>query len=184
MSSVRDKVTILFHCYGGVNRSGSALCAFLILRKERTARLAIERLASARPVNDYLQKRGYFVDGLIEIDWRSRSRSGVDGMDPVGWVHHMMSLSCTGVASHDSSAPRPWSPLDIDSDSEMHCVTSAPHCRSQKGASHHRPPSPPPPLPRSSTYRKTAIYRDKPISRDISIYRGEFCRDKFPFLSR
>jgi len=44
VSSVRDKVTILFHCYGGVNRSGSALCAFLILRKEHTARQAIERV--------------------------------------------------------------------------------------------------------------------------------------------
>ena len=31
------KVTILFHCFGGVNRSAAALCAFLIARKKYSA---------------------------------------------------------------------------------------------------------------------------------------------------
>jgi len=112
VSPVRDNVTILFHCYGGVNRSGSALCAFLILRKEHTAKQAIERLVAARPGNDYWKKRGYFIDGLIEIDWRSRSRC----------LHYLTSSYRTSAASHRSSAPLPWSPLDIDSDAELHGV--------------------------------------------------------------
>jgi len=124
VSPVRDKVTVLFHCYGGVNRSGSALCAFLILRKEHTARQAIERLVDARPGNDYWKKRGYFIDGLIEIGWRNRTRCGLADMRHVGGVHHITSSSSSSAASQRSSAPRPWSPLDIDSDSEMHGMSS------------------------------------------------------------
>jgi hypothetical protein len=139
VSPVRDNVTILFHCYGGVNRSGSALCAFLILRKERTAKQAIEILVAARPGNDYWKKRGYFIDGLIEIDWRSRSRCRFDGTHHVGWVHHMTSSSSSSAATQRSSAPRPWSPLDIDSDSEMHGMSSGARRSHRTGSS--------PPLP-------------------------------------
>jgi len=139
VSPVRDNVTILFHCYGGVNRSGSALCAFLILRKEHTAKQAIERLVAARPGNEYWKKRGYFIDGLIEIDWRSRTRCGLADMHHVGGAHHMTSSSSSSADSHLSSAPQPWSPLDINSDSEMHGMSSGAFRSHRTGSS--------PPLP-------------------------------------
>ncbi len=65
--AVSGKTTILFHCFAGVNRSSSALCAFLILRKHLTAEQAVRALVEARPGQQYWKDRDYFVDGLLDI---------------------------------------------------------------------------------------------------------------------
>ena len=46
---VRDKRGILFHCFGGINRSSAALCAWLIFYYEMTTEQAVQTLLHARP---------------------------------------------------------------------------------------------------------------------------------------
>ena len=45
----RDERGILFHCYGGINRSSAALCAWLIFRHGLTTKEAVRSLLAARP---------------------------------------------------------------------------------------------------------------------------------------
>ena len=45
----RDERGILFHCFGGVNRSSAALCAWLIFRHGLTTQEAVQSLLAARP---------------------------------------------------------------------------------------------------------------------------------------
>ena len=73
VTPVTGKVTILFHCFGGVNRSGSALCAFLIMRKHHSAEEAVTTLVNARPGQLYWSKRDYFIEALIEVAIRARN---------------------------------------------------------------------------------------------------------------
>jgi protein-tyrosine phosphatase len=40
---------ILFHCFGGINRSSAALCAWLIFRHGLTTKEAVRSLLAARP---------------------------------------------------------------------------------------------------------------------------------------
>ena len=46
---LRDERGILFHCFGGINRSSAALCAWLIFRHDLTAEEAVHSLLVARP---------------------------------------------------------------------------------------------------------------------------------------
>ena len=61
------KVTILFHCFGGVNRSAAALCAFLIADKKYSAEEAVRALMSARAGQSYWHQREYFFDALVTV---------------------------------------------------------------------------------------------------------------------
>lgn len=63
----KGKITILFHCFAGVHRSSSALCAFLILRKTYSTETAVSALVKCRPGQQYWKKREYFIDALIDI---------------------------------------------------------------------------------------------------------------------
>ena len=45
----REEQGILFHCFGGVNRSSAALCAWLIFRRRLSAEAAVQSLLTARP---------------------------------------------------------------------------------------------------------------------------------------
>ena len=45
----REERGILFHCFGGVNRSSAALCAWLIFRRRLSAEAAVQSLLTARP---------------------------------------------------------------------------------------------------------------------------------------
>ena len=45
----REERGILFHCFGGVNRSSAALCAWLIFRRQLSAEAAVQSLLTARP---------------------------------------------------------------------------------------------------------------------------------------
>ena len=45
----RDERGILFHCFGGINRSSAALCAWLIFRHGLTTQEAVRSLLTARP---------------------------------------------------------------------------------------------------------------------------------------
>ncbi|CAE7596814.1 unnamed protein product [Symbiodinium natans] len=58
--------TILFHCFAGLNRSTSALCAFMILRKGLSAEEAVERMIRVRAGQWYWRDRQYFIEGLVE----------------------------------------------------------------------------------------------------------------------
>ena len=62
-------IVILFHCFAGINRSTSALCAFLIVRYHLTAQQAIAILLSARPGQRYWQDRDQFP---LALHWLSR----------------------------------------------------------------------------------------------------------------
>ena len=62
------KVTILYHCFGGVNRSAAALCAFLIGRRKYSAEDAVRALMSARAGQNYWFKRDYFFDALLAVN--------------------------------------------------------------------------------------------------------------------
>ena len=62
-------IVILFHCFAGINRSTSALCAFLIVRYHLTAQKAIAILLSARPGQRYWQDRDQFP---LALHWLSR----------------------------------------------------------------------------------------------------------------
>ena len=62
-------MVILFHCLAGINRSTSALCAYLIVRYHLTAQQAIAILLSARPGQRYWQERDQFP---LALHWLSR----------------------------------------------------------------------------------------------------------------
>ena len=63
----RGKTTILFHCFGGLNRSSSALCAFLILQKKNSVETAARTLVEHRAGQQYWKERDYFIEGLLEL---------------------------------------------------------------------------------------------------------------------
>ena len=44
-----DERGILFHCFGGINRSSAALCAWLIFQRDLTTEEAVHSLLVARP---------------------------------------------------------------------------------------------------------------------------------------
>ena len=62
-------IVIMFHCLAGINRSTSALCAYLIVRYHLTAQQAIAILLSARPGQRYWQERDQFP---LALHWLSR----------------------------------------------------------------------------------------------------------------
>ena len=62
-------IVILFHCFAGINRSTSALCAYLIVRYHLTAQQAISILLSARPGQRYWPDRDHFP---LALHWLSR----------------------------------------------------------------------------------------------------------------
>lgn len=68
LANKTEKVTILYHCFGGVNRSAAALCAFLIGRKKHSAEDAVRALMSARAGQKYWSKRDYFFDALLAVN--------------------------------------------------------------------------------------------------------------------
>ena len=47
--SPKQEHSILFHCFGGINRSSAGLCAWMIFRREVSGKEAIESLLLARP---------------------------------------------------------------------------------------------------------------------------------------
>ena len=55
---------ILFHCFGGINRSSAALCAWLIFAEHFSAENAIELLLKARPGLDPWYRRDHFLWAL------------------------------------------------------------------------------------------------------------------------
>ena len=65
-------LVVLIHCFGGVNRSTSTLCALLIILYRYTAYEAINALVTARPGLEYWSRRGYFVEALYELEWHVR----------------------------------------------------------------------------------------------------------------
>lgn len=65
-------VVILIHCFGGVNRSSSTLCAILIIMYRYTAYQAIGALVSARPGLHYWARRDYFILALYELECQVR----------------------------------------------------------------------------------------------------------------
>ena len=67
-----EPVVILFHCFGGVNRSSSTLCALLIIMRRYTAHQAILALVSARPGLQYWARRQYFVEALYALECQVR----------------------------------------------------------------------------------------------------------------
>ena len=68
LASKTGKVTILYHCFGGVNRSAAALCAFLIGRRKYSAEDAVRALMSARAGQNYWSNRDYFFDALLAVN--------------------------------------------------------------------------------------------------------------------
>ena len=45
----QDGVWMLLHCFGGINRSGTAFCVWMIFRYNLTATEAVESVLMARP---------------------------------------------------------------------------------------------------------------------------------------
>ena len=60
-------VRVLIHCWAGVNRSGAAICAFLILAIGMSAAQAVSTLAMARPQN-YWHDRNQYFHALVELE--------------------------------------------------------------------------------------------------------------------
>jgi len=60
-------LVILVHCFGGMNRSSSALCALLIIFRKMSAKQAIATLVAARPGLKYWENRQYFVEALFDL---------------------------------------------------------------------------------------------------------------------
>ena len=74
---VRDyPMHILFHCFGGINRSAAILCAWLIIAYDYTAEEAIDLLLSKRPSLRPWRQRSYVLDALYCVElargqWRT-----------------------------------------------------------------------------------------------------------------
>ena len=67
---------ILFHCFGGINRSAAILCAWLIIAYDYTAEEAIDLLLSKRPSLRPWRQRSYVLDALYCVElargqWRT-----------------------------------------------------------------------------------------------------------------
>ena len=72
-------IVILVHCFGGMNRSSSALCALLIIFRQMSARQAIQQLVTARPGLNYWENRLYFVEALRDLHVQVRLAGALCG---------------------------------------------------------------------------------------------------------
>lgn len=58
---------VLFHCFGGINRSPAALCAWLVQDKHCSAEDAVARVLEARPALGSWQRRDYVLLALYRL---------------------------------------------------------------------------------------------------------------------
>jgi len=59
---------ILFHCFGGINRSAAVLCAWLIVAYDDSAEDAIKLLLTKRPSLCPRRHRDYVLDVLWMVE--------------------------------------------------------------------------------------------------------------------
>ena len=72
---------ILFHCFGGINRSAAILCAWLFVAYDYTAEDAIKLLRTKRPSLRPWRHRDYVLDALWMVEqqlseWRQDFQHG------------------------------------------------------------------------------------------------------------
>ena len=70
-------MNVLFHCFGGINRSAASLCAWLIVAYDYTAKEAIDLLLTKRPSLRPWRYRSYVLDALCaleleKVQWRTQ----------------------------------------------------------------------------------------------------------------
>ena len=73
-------MNVLFHCFGGINRSAASLCAWLIVAYDYTAKEAIDLLLTKRPSLRPWRYRSYVLDALCaleleKVQWRTQFRT-------------------------------------------------------------------------------------------------------------
>ena len=61
-------MNVLFHCFGGINRSAAILCAWLIVAYDYTAEGAIDLLLTKRPSLRPWRHRSYVLDALYSLE--------------------------------------------------------------------------------------------------------------------
>ena len=61
-------MNVLFHCFGGINRSAGILCAWLIVEYGYSAEEAIQLLLKKRPSLRPWRHRGYVIDALWMVE--------------------------------------------------------------------------------------------------------------------
>ena len=59
---------VLFHCFGGINRSTGILCAWLVVAYEHSALEAVQLLLQKRPALSPWRNRPYVLEALWHLE--------------------------------------------------------------------------------------------------------------------
>ena len=63
-----ESMHVLFHCFGGINRSAGVLCAWLVVGYNFSAQDAIQLLLEKRPSLRPWHNRPYVLEALWQLD--------------------------------------------------------------------------------------------------------------------
>ena len=63
-----ESMHVLFHCFGGINRSAGALCAWLVVGYNYSAEDAVQLLLEKRPSLRPWHNRPYVLEALWKLE--------------------------------------------------------------------------------------------------------------------